>query len=347
MKLNTDIAHGLTEKGLIPDAVVRRGIRSLLAARLREIAVDDTQAMAELEQRFIAAMKHSPIALLPEKANEQHYEVPPDFYQTVLGSRLKYSCAYWEQGNTSLDRSEAKALQITCEHAQLSDGMHILELGCGWGSLSLWMAQHYPSSLITAVSNSISQGAFIRRRARELGLDNIEIITADMNVFEIDETFDRVVSVEMFEHMRNYRLLYSKVSKWLRSDGQFFKHIFVHRNCPYVFEDRETNDWMSRYFFSGGMMPSDNLPLFFQADLKIEQRWRWDGRHYEKTCNAWLEKMDANKDKLWPLFQTTYGEDFASLWWQRWRMFFMACAELFGYDDGQQWWVGHYLFSKR
>jgi cyclopropane-fatty-acyl-phospholipid synthase len=347
VKLNSDIAHGLTEKGLIPDAVIRRGIRSLLAARLREIAVDDTQAMAELEQRFIAAMKHSPIALRPEKANEQHYEIPPEFYQTVLGSRLKYSCGYWEEGSTSLDRSEAKALQITCEHAQLSDGMHILELGCGWGSLSLWMAQHYPSSLITAVSNSISQGAFIRRRARELGLDNIEIITADMNVFEIDETFDRVVSIEMFEHMRNYRLLYSRVSKWLKPGGRFFKHIFVHRSCPYVFEDREANDWMSRYFFSGGMMPSDNLPLFFQDDLKIEQRWRWDGRHYEKTCNAWLEKMDANKDEIWPLFQTTYGEDFASLWWQRWRMFFMACAELFSCDDGQQWWVGHYLFSKR
>jgi cyclopropane-fatty-acyl-phospholipid synthase len=347
MKIGSNLAHQLTEKGLVPDTVVRKGIRSLLSTRLDEISSGDTQAMADIEQAFMQSMKESPVALVPEKANEQHYEVPAEFFKTVLGSRLKYSCGYWEETTRTLDESETRALELTCEHAELEDGMHILELGCGWGSLTLWMAHRYPNSRITAVSNSTSQGASISRSACDLGLNNIEIITADMNEFNTSSTYDRVVSVEMFEHMRNYQELYARVSKWLKPGGKFFKHIFVHASCPYPFEDREASDWMSRYFFSGGMMPSDDLPLFFQDHLKIERRWRWDGTHYEKTSNAWLEKMDDNKEQLWPLFERTYGEDFAAIWWHRWRMFFMACAELFGYDKGQQWWVSHYLFTRR
>jgi cyclopropane-fatty-acyl-phospholipid synthase len=347
LNINSNLANELSEKGWLPDTLIRKGIRALLARRLDETGAGDTEAAATRQDAFVQMMNQSPIALAPEKANEQHYEVPAEFFRRVLGCNLKYSCGYWKESTLTLDASEEIALKLTAEHAELADGMEILELGCGWGSLTLWMATHYPDSSITAVSNSVSQGEFIRERARQLGLDNVQVITADMNDLTIDKQFDRVVSVEMFEHMRNYQVLYGKVSEWLKPDGKFFKHIFVHRDSPYLFEDRNAGDWMSRFFFSGGIMPSDDLPLFFQDDLKIERRWRWEGTHYEKTSNAWLEKMDAAKDELWPLFEATYGTDFAATWWQRWRIFFMACAELFGYDNGQQWWVSHYLFSKR
>jgi len=347
MKINSNLANELTEKGLIPDSIIRKGIRSLLKERLQEITADDAVKLAQDELDFVAMMKQSPIAVLTDKANEQHYEVPAEFFQTVLGKRLKYSCGYWEGQNVNLDRAETDGLKLTCEHAQLEDGMDILELGCGWGSLTLWMAKEYPNSRITAVSNSKSQGNYILQQANKFNLLNIEVITADMNDFNAEGLFDRVVSVEMFEHMRNYAELYQRISDWLKPRGKFFKHIFVNRAACYLFEDRDASDWMSRHFFSGGMMPSDSLPLFFQDHLKIEQRWRWDGRHYEKTSNAWLAKMDSNKEKLWPLFEQTYGKDFAGVWWQRWRIFFMACAELFGFNGGQEWWVTHYLFTKR
>ncbi len=347
MKINTNLAHELTEKGLVPDAIIRRGIRALLKQRLDDIRSNDAEQLSTDEHAFIQMMNQSPIAVLTDKANEQHYEVPAEFFQAVLGEHLKYSCGYWKAGNRSLDQSEEDALRLTCEHAQLEDGMEILELGCGWGSLTLWMAQQYPNSKITAVSNSKSQGNYILSKANAANLFNIEVITADMNDFNVAGQFDRVVSVEMFEHMRNYAELYQRVSDWLKPGGKFFKHIFVNRAACYLFEDKDASDWMSRHFFSGGMMPSDALPLHFQDHLKIDNRWRWDGRHYEQTSNAWLAKMDAQKEHLWPLFEETYGKDFASVWWQRWRIFFMACAELFGYNDGQEWWVSHYLFSKR
>ncbi len=347
MKIDSNLANQLTERGILPDSVVRHGIRLLLKTRLAEINAQDCTAMSRHEQAFIQMMNDSPVALLADKANEQHYEVPAEFFRTVLGDRLKYSCGLWGEDCDSLNQSEIDALQQTAEHAELADDMDILELGCGWGSLTLWMAQQFPQSRITAVSNSSSQGNYIKQRASELKLLNISVITADMNDFKTTAVYDRVVSVEMFEHMRNYAELYQRISHWLKPGGKFFKHIFVNRMTPYLFEDKEANDWMSRFFFSGGMMPSDSLPLNFQDHLKIENRWRWDGLHYEKTSNAWLQKMDANKQFLWPLFEATYGEDFASIWWQRWRIFFMACAELFGYEKGQQWWVSHYLFSKR
>jgi cyclopropane-fatty-acyl-phospholipid synthase len=225
--------------------------------------------------------------------------------------------------------------------------MDILELGCGWGSLSLYMAKRYPGSRIVALSNSRSQGEYIRNAARAHRYDNLEVLTEDMNRFTSTARFDRIVSVEMFEHMRNWQSLFKRVSDWLHADGQFFMHIFAHRNAPYYFEDRDANDWMSRHFFSGGIMPSLDLPLFIQNHLAIRERWIWDGRHYEKTCNAWLNNMDRNKDELWPLIENIYGCDFAKIWWMRWRMFFMACAELFGYQNGQEWMVGHYLFDKQ
>ncbi len=341
------LAFDLTEQGLVPDAVIRRGIRFLTKQRLKEINAYDVEKMDELRQEFIEHMRTAPIALVPEKANEQHYEVPAEFYLMSLGPNLKYSSAYWPENVTTLADAETAALHKTCLHADLVDGQEILELGCGWGSLTLWMAKHYPNSKITAVSNSNSQREHIENNARASGLENISIITCDMNNFDIDHNhFDRVVSVEMFEHMRNWPELYKRVSNWLKPGGKFFKHIFVHRTASYAFEDNGPSDWMSRYFFSGGMMPSDDLPLTFQNDLKIVRRWRWDGTHYEKTANAWLERMDMHQTELTPVFNDIYGEVNTKKWWSRWRIFFMACAELFGYDNGQQWWVSHYLFEK-
>ncbi|MGB0847706.1 MAG: SAM-dependent methyltransferase [Thiolinea sp.] len=336
-----------TEQGYVPDKAIRHGIRRLLAQRLTEINAGDCEKMARYQQDFVSAMRDAAIAVVPEKANEQHYEVPAAFFAKALGPHRKYSCCYWPEGTTSLAAAEKAGLEQTCEHADLQDGQRILELGCGWGSLTLWMAQHYPDSHITAVSNSHSQRQYIETQAAERGLDNLRVITCDMNDFDTNHEFDRVVSVEMFEHMRNWESLYRKISQWLTHDGKYFKHIFVHRATPYLFEDKDANDWMSRHFFSGGMMPSDDLPLYFQDDLRLEQQWRWQGQHYEKTCNAWLAEVDAQETEVRAILAATYGREDTQIWWMRWRIFFMACAELFAYNNGQEWYISHYLFSKR
>lgn len=337
----------LAEKGYLSDALIRKGIQRLCKSRLQEISEQDCeQAQSSLVQ-FLQAMARAEIAPLPEKANAQHYEVPADFYQYCLGSNRKYSSCFWLPETRTLDEAEQLALTQTCAHAQLQDGQHILELGCGWGSLTLWMASHYPQAQITGVSNSASQREYIMSQAKARGLSNIHILTADMNVFDTEQTYDRIVSVEMFEHMRNYQVLYGKVARWLKPGGLFFKHIFVHRYTPYAFDVKAEDDWMSQYFFSGGMMPSDDLPLYFQDDLKLLDKWRWDGTHYEKTANAWLQLMDQNHQVLTPVLAHIYGPADAEMWRQRWRIFFMACAELFGYNHGQTWWVSHYLFAKR
>ena len=347
MPITAQTALQWSEQGYVPDRVIRHGIRRLLAERLIEIQHNDCSAMADTQHHFVKDMKQAAIAIVPQKANEQHYEVPAKFFDLVLGKHRKYSCCYWPDGTNSLDEAEARALEETCRHAKLENGQDILELGCGWGSLSLWMAVHYPDSRITAVSNSHSQREHIERMATEWGIDNLKIITCDMNDFDIDEQFDRIVSVEMFEHMRNWSKLYENVSLWLTDDGLFFKHIFVNRGVPYLFLDLDDSDWMSRHFFSGGMMPSDDLPLHFQQHLNLQRQWRWQGSHYEKTSNAWLANMDANREVLWPILENTYGKDQAQKWWMRWRMFFMACAELFAFNNGQEWYVSHYLFEKR
>ncbi len=336
-----------TEQGYVPDTAIRHGIRRLLAQRLLEINATDCEQMALQQQDFIASMRSAPIAVVPEKANEQHYEVPAAFFEQALGPHYKYSCCFWPEGVTTLEQAEAAGLAQTCEHADLADGQRVLELGCGWGSLTLWMASHYPNSHITAVSNSASQRAHIEAQAAQRKLTNLRIITCDMNEFNTNHEFDRVVSVEMFEHMRNWETLYRKVSDWLTEDGKFFKHIFVHCSVPYLFEDKDASDWMSRHFFSGGMMPSDDLPLYFQNDLSIERQWRWRGQHYEKTCNAWLAETDAQEAQVRTTLAATYGAEATQIWWMRWRIFFMACAELFGYNHGQEWYVSHYRFTKR
>lgn len=342
----TRLAIDWSERGLVPEYAIRAGIRRLLESRLAEIAARDCGVAAEFENRFIGSMNAAPVALVPELANVQHYEVPASFFKFCLGEHRKYSSCYWDRNTVSLDDAEALALQLSCEHADLKDGANILELGCGWGSLTLWMAKHYPNSQITAVSNSGSQREFITAEALRRGLNNIQVITCDMNCFEAELQFDRIVSVEMFEHMRNYQTLFRRVHDWLVPGGKFFLHIFVHRLTPYAFEIQGEDDWMSQFFFSGGMMPSDDLPLRFQQDLKLTRQWRWDGTHYEKTANAWLEKMDLHALEIEPILIATYGEQQADIWRNRWRIFFMSCAELFGYGKGQEWWVSHYRFER-
>jgi cyclopropane-fatty-acyl-phospholipid synthase len=303
MNSAAQIALDFTERGWVPDAFIRRGVRQLVRDRLREIRADDCELNAAEARQFVAQMDDAVIAPLAEKANEQHYELPPQFFAHVLGPHRKYSCCYWPKSVESLDAAEDASLRVTAERGELGDGMRILELGCGWGSLTLWMASRYPKS--------------------------------------------EIVSVEMFEHMRNYRELFRRIACWLKPGGKFFMHIFCHRNTPYTFEDKGPSDWMSRYFFSGGIMPCDDLPLRFQEHLKFSKLWRWSGKHYERTANAWLRNMDRRRELIWPILEKTYGEGEALRWWVRWRLFFIACAELFGHENGQQWWVSHYLFERR
>ena len=336
----------LAEKGIIPDYFIRQGIVRNCENRLNNENVSNTEKVSSKKQSWIEQMKESPIALVPEKANEQHYEVPPAFFENVLGKHLKYSSGYWPDGVNSLDESEESMLELSFERAQLADGNSILELGCGWGSLTCYMASKLPNSKITAVSNSKDQKEHILNRCKNQGLDNIEVITADMNDFGTENKYHRVVSIEMFEHMRNYKKLLSKISSWLHDDGKLFIHIFTHQSVVYPFENQGEADWMAREFFSGGMMPSHDLLLHFQDDLILDDVWSMSGTHYEKTSLAWVNKMDANKDSIMKIFLKTYGDD-AKLWFQRWRIFFMSCEKLFGYDNGSEWGVSHYRFSKR
>ncbi|MDH3545516.1 MAG: cyclopropane-fatty-acyl-phospholipid synthase family protein [Gammaproteobacteria bacterium] len=346
MSAVTARAVSWTETGLVPDSVIRAGIRRLLVNKRKEIRADDVEYAAKASNEFVAMMNESPIALVPELANEQHYEVPAGFFTRVMGQHLKYSCCYWPVGVDSLTDAEAAALAKTCERAGIEDGMRVLDLGCGWGSLSLWIAEHYPHALVTSVSNSSSQREFILGQAAGRALDNIDVIVCDMNDFTTSDRFDRIVSIEMFEHMRNYGELFRRISEWFLPEGRFFMHVFCHRSTPYEYIEKGPGDWMSRHFFTGGIMPSADLPLRFAEHLTIEQRWHWGGLHYARTCNAWLDRMDADKQNIMPVFAVCYGDENAGLWWQRWRIFFMACAELFNFNGGTEWYVGHYLFKK-
>lgn len=337
----------LLESGLVPDALIRAAIRRLLRARLRaEERGSEATNRAQLLS-FVERMKKGPIALRVDSANAQHYEVPAAFFQKVLGPRLKYSCAYYGDRCSGLAEAEEAMLRLTCERARLVDGQDVLELGCGWGSLTLWMAEHYSNSRITGVSNSASQREFILARAARRGLRNIKILTADMNEFAAPGVYDCVVSVEMFEHMRNWEALLNKVASWMKPGASLFMHIFTHKRFAYPFEVRREGDWMAQHFFTGGMMPSDDLLAFFDQDLKVSEHWQVSGTHYQKTSEDWLRNMDQAKAQLLPLLAVTYGAGAAKRWWVRWRIFFMACAELWGYHAGNEWIVSHYRLVKR
>ena len=341
----------LAERGWLPDRVVRGGMRRLMAKRLKDELRGSEDEVAARQDAFVAELSASPIAIETQSANRQHYEVPAAFFKLHLGPRLKYSSCLYPSGRENLDGAEAAMFSLYADRAQLLDGQRILDLGCGWGSFSLWAAQRYPRATIVALSNSRGQRAYIEEQCRVRGLSNVTVHTGNIVDFEfadgiVGSGFDRVVSIEMFEHMKNYRLLFAKVARWLADKGRAFVHVFANRDVAYHFEDREADDWMSRYFFTGGTMPSFDLFKRFDADLVVEQRWWVSGRHYERTSNDWLQGMDAEKETIMQIFRETYGAADAGVWFGRWRMFYMAVAELFGYADGAVWGVAHYRFAK-
>ncbi|MFP5206286.1 MAG: SAM-dependent methyltransferase [Acidobacteriota bacterium] len=333
------------ERGLLPDWLIRIGIRRLISARLRQEQSGSPEEQAERLMQFIAQLRQSPLAIRTDAANAQHYEVPAEFFRHVLGPQMKYSCALWNADAEGLAEAEEAMLDLTCRRACLEDGQDVLELGCGWGSLSLFMARRFPNSRILAVSNSRSQKQFIDAEAARRRLANLNVVTADMNDFATDSRFDRIVSVEMFEHMRNYPELLRRIASWSRPAALLFVHVFAHSRFAYPYEVEDASDWMAQHFFTGGVMPSDHLLLYFQEHFSIRQHWRFSGIHYQKTSEAWLDRLDRRRKEVLELFAAVYGKDEAQRWLVRWRVFFMACAELFGFAGGNEWIVSHYLFE--
>ena len=331
-------AINIAESGYAPDYLTRKGIHLLLRDRLKK------QKLTDLNE-VVNQMSQGPLALHTASANQQHYEVPARFFEIMLGNQLKYSCSYYDDEDSSLNQAEEAMLRLSMDRAALDDGMDILELGCGWGSLTLAMAKTYPNSRITAVSNSSSQRAFIEARAQDQGFSNVSVITSDVNDFRTASSFDRVVSIEMFEHLRNYHLLFERVASWLKPEGRLFFHIFCHRHSPYFFSNDTDADWMARHFFTGGTMPSWDLPLMFDQHLQLERRWQVNGRHYAQSCRDWLNNLDNHQAEALAALSEGDNPENVTRQYHRWRMFVMACEELFAWNEGNEWFVGHYLLK--
>jgi len=329
------------ERAPLPDVMIRAGITALCSRTATRLA----EGNAETDAAFARDMAARAIAEHTADANAQHYEVPAAFFAKALGPNRKYSSCFYNNANSTLQEAEEEALRQTVDHADLKDGQAILELGCGWGSLSLWMARQFPKSQIVAVSNSNSQRQHIEHEARNRSLTNLKIITCDMNVFDPKNTFDRIVSVEMFEHMMNWRELMTRVRSWLKPGGCFFMHIFTHRSGAYLFDRADKEDWIAQHFFTGGVMPSHHLIRQYADLFEVEKEWRWSGVHYQRTALDWLANFDRNRDEIAAVFQPVYGKDTA-LWMRRWRWFFLATAGLFGYADGTEWGVSHYRMKR-
>lgn len=334
------LAITAAERAPVPDSVTLAGIDFLCGRTKRRLA----ETPASVEEVFARAMTDFPVATHTDEANEQHYEVPAEFFALVLGPQRKYSSCLYPTPTTTLAEAESFALAATVKHARIEDGQQILELGCGWGSLSLYLAQYFPMAQITSVSNSSSQREYIERQARKRGLDNLTVITSDMNDFTADKQFDRVASVEMFEHMSNWRTLLERTRGWLKPDGRLFLHVFTHRDRSYRFDKSDRADWIAHHFFTGGIMPAFDLPHRFEDIYRVEQEWRWSGMHYKHTALGWLANFDRESARIDPILRKVYGAD-AGLWRRRWRLFFLATAGLFGHDNGNVWGVGHYLLA--
>lgn len=320
-------------------------IRALCRKTLRREGVGDAQARQQRLFALVERLREGPVAVATDEANAQHYALPPEFLECLLGPNLKYSCAYWPPGVTELGQAERHMLDLYCERAQISDGMRILDLGCGWGSFTVHAARRYPNAIITAVSNSSRQGDYIRKRLAAEGLTNVQVVTANVAEGLPEGTFDRVVSIEMFEHFRNYRVLMQRVRERLAPDGALFVHVFCHRELAYLFDARRPSDWMERYFFSGGVMPSADLLLYFTSGYRVDGHWAVPGTHYQKTAEAWWQNMRRNRRRVTPILKDVYGQEHRR-WWVYWKLFLLACAELFGYAGGEEWRVDHYLFRR-
>jgi cyclopropane-fatty-acyl-phospholipid synthase len=336
----TALAARAVERTPVPDVLTRLGVGYLVDRAHRQL---DAPA-SEDERLFALEMARRPIAVAAAEANAQHYELPAEMFGLILGPRRKYSSCLYAGRATTLAEAEEHALAETCAHAALADGQTILELGCGWGSLSLWMAERYPASRITVVSNSLPQRLFIETQAQARGLGNLRVVTADMNDYEPGGRFDRIVSVEMFEHMSNWRALLGKARGWLAVEGRLFLHVFTHRSRPYRFDAADTNDWIARHFFTGGVMPSHGLIRQFPDLVRVEAEWRWSGEHYRRTANHWLANFDRHDAEIGAILQTVYGADWR-VWRRRWRLFFLATAGLFGAGRGEIWGVSHYRLA--
>ena len=331
---------GTAERVPLPDILIRTGIQQLCSRTATRLALADTSTDAA----FAGEMAARSIAEHTDAANAQHYEVPAAFFALVLGPNRKYSSCFYKEPESTLQEAEEEALRQTIEHADLADGQNILELGCGWGSLSLSMARQFPNAQVTAVSNSNSQRDYIEREAASRGIANLHVVTQDINVFEPGEKFDRIVSVEMFEHMMNWRVLMTRVRSWLKPDGRFFMHIFTHRSGTYLFDRADKEDWIAQHFFTGGVMPSHHLIRQYGDILTVEKEWRWSGVHYQRTALDWLGNFDRNRKAIERILRPVYGRD-TSLWMRRWRWFFLATAGLFGYAEGSEWGVSHYRMT--